>query len=80
MSQKRLLKESLKACEKVAKKIKVMEESPTPLQIKVMIEEELGFGLSEEEITALAITFKYIDNLFEDYEEKTSIHPQIMYA
>lgn len=80
MSKKELLKESQIACENVAKKIKVMEESPTPLQIKVMIEQELDLGLSEDEITVLAITFRYIDNLFEEHKEEECILPEMMYA
>jgi len=79
MSQEKILKKSKRVCENVALKIKESEEAPSPLEVKMMIEDELDFGLSEEEITLLAITFKHIDNLFNQYESNSNESSQIMY-
>ena len=61
-----MLEKSKDVCKNVAMKIKERENVPSPLEIKVMIENELGYGLSEEEILMLAITFKHIDHLFDN--------------
>ena len=61
-----MLEKSKDVCKNVAMKIKELEETPSPLDIKIMIESELEYGLSEKEILMLAITFKHIDNLFDN--------------
>ncbi len=61
-----MLEKSKNVCKNVAMKIKELEETPSPLDIKIMIESELEYGLSEKEILMLAITFKHIDNLFDN--------------
>ena len=61
-----MLERSKVVCKNVAMKIKELEETPSPLEIKIMIENELEYGLSEKEILMLAITFKHIDDLFDN--------------
>ncbi|MGM0509745.1 MAG: hypothetical protein ACQESD_01270 [Thermoplasmatota archaeon] len=79
MSQEKILKKSKSVCENVALKIKESEEAPSPLEVKMMIEDELDFGLSKEEITLLAITFKHIDNLFSQYDSNSKEGSKMMY-
>ena len=61
-----MIERSKDVCKNVAMKIKDLEEIPSPLDIKIMIENELEYGLSEKEILMLAITFKHIDHLFDN--------------
>ncbi len=63
-----LFEESRDACKAVADKIEEMDEELTPIEIKMMVEEELGYGLDKDEILVLALTFKHIDELFEKSE------------
>ncbi len=60
-----LFEESKEACKAVAEKVEEMDEELSPLEIKMMVEEELGYGLEKKETMVLALTFKHIDNLFE---------------
>jgi len=60
-----LFEESKEACKAVAQKVEEIDEELSPLEIKMMVEEELGYGLKKKETLVLAFTFKYIDNLFE---------------
>jgi len=61
----KLFEESKEACKAVAQKVEDIEEELSPLEIKMMVEEELGYGLKKKETMVLALTFKHIDNLFE---------------
>ncbi|MFP4001137.1 MAG: hypothetical protein ACLFSM_07825 [Thermoplasmata archaeon] len=61
-----LFEESKEACRAVADKVEDMDEDLTSMEIKMMLEEELGYGLEKEEIIILALTFKHIDKLFEE--------------
>ncbi len=78
MSQEEILEKSKKVCKDVACRLKDTEETPSPLEVKMMIEDELDYGLSEDEIITLAITFKHIDNLFDDFTGNTE-STQIMF-
>ncbi len=60
-----LFEESKEACKAVAEKVEEIDEELSPIEIKMLIEEELGYGLKKEETMVLALTFKHIDNLFE---------------
>ncbi|MFW5898784.1 MAG: hypothetical protein ACOCT7_02890 [Candidatus Saliniplasma sp.] len=74
-----MLEKSKDVCKNVAMKIKERENVPSPLEIKVMIENELGYGLSEEEIMMLAITFRHIDNLIENLSTSENKNNQFMF-
>jgi len=60
-----LFEESKNACEAVADRVEEIDEELSPIEIKMMVEEELGYGLDKEQMLVLALTFKHIDNLFE---------------
>jgi len=60
-----LFEESKEACKAVAQKVEELDEELSPLEIKMMVEKELGYGLKKKETMVLALTFKHIDNLFE---------------
>lgn len=60
-----LFKKSKNACEAVADRVEKIDEELSPIEIKMMVEEELGYGLDKERMLVLALTFKHIDNLFE---------------
>jgi len=55
----------MSACKAVADRVESIDDELTPLEIKMMVEEELGYGLDPEQMLVLALTFKHIDNLFE---------------
>ncbi len=77
--RKELVKESKEACDAVAQRIEELEEEVTPLQIKMMIEEELGYGLEKEEIVVLALTFKHIDDLYDKVNDVDTIESNMLY-
>ncbi len=60
-----LFEESKEACKAVAQKVEEIDDELSPLEIKMMVEEELGYGLNKKETMVLALTFKHVDNLFE---------------
>ena len=72
-----LFEESKEACIAVAQKVEEIDEELSPLEIKMMIEEELGYGLKKKETMVLALTFKHIDNLFE--KSSTSSESAMIY-
>ncbi len=74
-----LLEKSKMACENVAEKAQDMDKDLSPLEIKMMVEQELGYGLSKDEIIVLALTFRHIDNMFERYEKEASLQSQMLY-
>ena len=76
---KELFEVSKDACEAVADKIEDMNEELTSIDIKMMVEKELGYGLTKEEIIILALTFKHIDNLFEKSESKAALDSAMLY-
>ncbi len=77
--RKELVKESKEACNAVAQRIEDLEKEVTPLQIKMMIEEELGYGLEKEEIVVLALTFKHIDDLYEKVNGVDTLDSNMLY-
>jgi len=72
-----LFEESKEACKAVAQKVEKIDEELSPLEIKMMVEEELGYGLKKEETVVLALTFKHIDNIFE--KSGTSFETAMIY-
>jgi len=64
-SEEDILEKSKEVCENIASRIEESDGIPSPIEIKMMIEDELEYGLSEDEIVTLAVTFKHIDDLFE---------------
>lgn len=65
MLKEEIFKKSMSACKAVADRVESIDDELTPLEIKMMVEEELGYGLDPEQMLVLALTFKHIDNLFE---------------
>ncbi len=74
-----LLQESKKACESVAEKVEKIEKDLSSLEVKMMVEEELGYGLDKDEIIVLALTFRHIDNLFDGKEDGPLSGSQMIY-
>ena len=79
MEEKKIIEKSMKICERVAKKVDNEEMKVSPLKIKKMVEEELDLGLSEEEITVLAVAFQHIDNIFTLKSDILQIENQMMF-
>ncbi|MBS3782191.1 MAG: hypothetical protein KGY68_06250 [Candidatus Thermoplasmatota archaeon] len=67
-----LFEESMSACKAVAERVDEIDEELSSIEIKMMVEEELGYGLDKEQMLVLALTFKHIDNLFEKAGKNTA--------
>ncbi|MFW5953222.1 MAG: hypothetical protein ACOCSJ_03575 [Candidatus Natronoplasma sp.] len=68
-----LFEESKEACKAVAQKVEEIDEELSPLEIKMMVEKELGYGLNKKETMVLALTFKHIDNIFEKSDKSPEL-------
>jgi len=66
----------MNACKSVADKVEESDEDFTAIEVKMMVEEELGYGLDKKEMLVLALTFKHIDNVFAG-EENDAISEMI---
>lgn len=80
MQDEKIVKKTEKACRNVVKKMEKNEELPSPLELKKMVESELDFGLSEEEIAVLAIAFKHIDNVYDMCRNKAFSENSLIYG
>ncbi len=73
MNDEEILDKSKEAFDNVAEKLDDEGEPYSLLDLKVMIGNELDCELSEEEIATLAVAFQRIDNIYDVFNESSSM-------
>lgn len=73
MNDEEILDKSKKAFDNVAEKLEDKEEPYSLLDLKVMIGDELDCDLSEEQIATLAVAFQRIDNIYDIFNQSSSM-------